>query len=235
MKKFLSILNFAIIVIAIALLLIFFISIRHLYESSSIKAFIVQISNFNSAIDQFYAKYEALPGDLKSTVEYGLSNQNSDGNNNGIIEDRNGNINSLSGEVTNFWMHLSKSGIINQNFDGLENQNAKIDSSFPRSMIGTDRGITVFGYNGKNYYQIGVASSKETNIIMSDNSLRSVEASDIDTKIDDGLPFMGRIIAVWGNSLNQISQNKKCVFDSEYNVRSKIPSCQLRIEIGSSI
>ena len=235
MKKVISILNFAIVAIAIALLLIFFISIRHLYESSSIKAFIVQISNFNSAIDQFYVKYEALPGDLKSTVEYGLSNQNSDGNNNGIIEDRNGNINSASGEVTNFWMHLSKSGIINQNFDGLENQNAKIDSSFPRSMIGTDRGITVFGYNGKNYYQIGVASSKETNIIMSDNSLRSVEASDIDTKIDDGLPFMGRIIAVWGNSLNQISQNKKCVFDSEYNVRSKIPSCQLRIEIGSSI
>ena len=233
MKRISSILKFVIIIIVIALLLIFFISIRQLYESSSIRAFIVQMSNFDSAIDQFYTKYEALPGDLKSTVEFGLSKDSSDGNNNGIIEDRNNHINSASGEVTNFWMHLSRSGMINQNFDGLENQNAKIDSSFPRSVIGNSVGITVFGYNGKNYYQVGVDGANDKNIIMSDNSFRSEEAADIDIKIDDGFPFTGRIIATSGELLNQFSQNKKCVFDSEYNIKSKIPSCQLRIEIGA--
>jgi len=234
MKNSVSILKFIIMVAITAALLIFFISIKQLYELSGVKAFIVQIYNFDSAINQFYTRYQALPGDVASTVEYGLSGKSSDGNNNGIIEDQNGNINSASGEVTNFWMHLSKSGIINQNFDGLENRKAIIDNSFPRSAIGDNRGITVFGYNGKNYYQIGVAASNETNIVMSDNSFRSIEADDIDNKIDDGLPFTGKVIAVSGTSLNQISQNKKCAFDDEYNIRSKIPSCQLRIEIGSS-
>lgn len=233
MKRIISILKFVVVIIIIVLLLIFFVSVGQLYESSGIKAFIVQMSNFDSAVNQFYTKYEALPGDLKSTVEFGLSDKNSDGNNNGIIEDQNGYINSASGEITNFWMHLSKSGMINQNFDGLENQNAKIDTSFPRSVIGNSVGITVFGINGKNYYQIGVNSANDKEIIMSDNSFGSEEAAEIDTKVDDGFPLTGRIVTASGSLPNKLSQNKKCIFDSEYNTKSKNPSCQLRIEMGT--
>jgi hypothetical protein len=233
MKEKFSILRSLIILVVVSLLLIFFIFIRQLYSNSNIRAFIVEISTFDSAIKQFYLKYESFPGDVASTVDFGLSKTNTDGNDDGLIQDKNGDIKAASGEVVNFWLHLSNSGFIQQNFDGRENMEAKIDTTFPRSVIGSDIGITAFGVDGKNYYQVGVMGANNKNIIMSDNSLKTSEALEIDMKLDDGLAISGRIVAVSGKTVNKIAKNGKCVLGNEYNFKTAMPVCQLRIEIGA--
>ena len=233
-KKAFALIEVLVIIIVVSFLIAAFIFIRELNKNNSVKAFISQIAAFDNAIEQFYDKYDALPGDIDYTVAFGLSETNTDGNNNGIIEDANGGISKASGEITNFWVHLSNSKFISQIFDGAENDNAKIGSTFPISKISVRKGITVYYYNGKNYYQVGVVEADKNGIVMSDNSLKVLESFNIDIKIDDGLPASGRVIVVGGKSVNGIYEDTNCVVNKEYNTTINTPSCQLRIEFGTT-
>jgi hypothetical protein len=209
--------------------------LQDLGKSTSIKALISQFTEYDTAVKQFYLKYNSIPGDTASTVSFGLSATNTDGNDDGLIEDAKGGTNEFSGEVANFWMHLSKSGFIKQNFDGAQNENAKINNSFPSSKIGDKVGVTAFGYDGKNYYQIGIISANKNRLIMSDKSLKPSEAFNFDLMIDDGLPTSGRVIATSGIKVNRPDKDKKCSDNKEYETSNNSPSCQLRIEFETNI
>ena len=236
LKSF-SILEITIVIIVASLIITALIFMQNLNKSTGIKALIVQFSEYDRAIKQFYLKYNSLPGDTKSTIDFKLSKTNTDGNDDGIIEDAKGGINEFSGEVTNFWMHLGNSGFIEQNFDGAKNENAKINTSFPASKIGDKTGVTVFGYQGKNYYQIGITGADKNRIILTDKSLKPSEAFGFDMMIDDGIPTTGRVVAAFGNKVNGINsdKNKKCAIDKEYKTNNNSPACQIRIEFGITI
>ncbi|MDA0902063.1 MAG: hypothetical protein O3B09_01455 [Proteobacteria bacterium] len=227
-----AIIRIFIIMIIVTLLIIALIFLQSLSKEAAIKSFISQIFVFDQAIESFYHKYDALPGDAVATVEFALSKTNSDGNGNGVVEDANGDIIAPSGEVVNFWLHLSNSGFIHQQFDGLKGHNAQIGTTFPISSLNSKRAISVFGYGGKNYYQIGVSGTSDDALIMSDDSLTTAESLKIDIKIDDGFPKSGSVMAVGGRRVNGFDQLGDCVVNDEYNRNITYSTCQIRIEFG---
>lgn len=204
--------------------------VTQISHTSDVKSLVVQIAKYNNAITTFTDKYNALPGDAKNTVSFGITENNTDGNGDDIVTDRNQKIISASGEITNFWLHLSKTKLIGENFDGAENEKAKIGSTFPISKVGDKIGIVVFGDEGKTFFQIGFKFSNHDRLFTSNRSLKTFESYSFDEKIDDGNPKKGRVIAVGENHLNATS-NDECVKFSEYNQTNDQPVCQLRIEI----
>lgn len=203
---------------------------KRIIKENDVKSLIMQIKKYDAAINSFTQKYRALPGDVQGTVTYGITETNSDGNGDNIITDRAQNIIAANGEMANFWMHLSKSKMLNENYDGKENEKAKIGSTFPVSKIGEKVGIIVFGDGGETFYQIGLASFNRDRLYTKNNSLKTDEAFLFDRKIDDGNPKKGYVVAVGGDSLN-ILQNNECMKFNEYNLGSVSPACQVRIEM----
>lgn len=190
----------------------------------------MQIKKYDDAVAAFGEKYDALPGDVCGTQTYGITTENTDGNCDNIVNDRNQKIISANGEITNFWMHLSKTKMLNEIFDGAENEKVKIGNSFPISKIGDKIGIIAYSDEGKTFYQIGFKYANSHRLFMSDRSLKTFESYWFDEKIDDGNPRKGRVIAVGKSSLN-IIENNECVKFSEYDQTNNDPVCQLRIEI----
>lgn len=203
---------------------------KRIIRENDVKSLIMQIKKYDAAINSFTQKYRALPGDVQGTVTYGITETNSDGNGDNIITDRAQNIIAANGEISNFWMHLSKSKMLNENYDGKENESAKIGSTFPVSKIGEKIGIIVFGDGGETFYQIGLASANSDRLYTKNSSLKTDEAFLFDRKIDDGHPKRGHVVVAGGDGLNFL-QNNECVKFNEYNLGSVSPVCQVRIEM----
>ena len=204
---------------------------NNLAKQNNIKSLITQIGQYNSAIATFSEKYHALPGDMNNTVAYGITKLNTDGNSDNSITDLLGEISQANGEIINFWHHLSKSGMINKNFDGKENEYATIGESFPLNPIGEKNGIVTFSFEGKTFYQVGLKAVDKKQMHMA-NVLKTSEAFLLDQKIDDGNPTTGIVVAAGSKILNSLT-NKECVKFNEYDQSNIKPVCQIRIEIRS--
>ena len=143
----------AICIITVAVAGIF--AVQMISRTSDARGLVAQIQKYDQSIVAFRTKYQALPGDVKNTINQNLSSENTDGDNNGIITNQTMGINRAEGEITNFWLHLSKTKMIDENYDGKDDSDAKNGSTFPLSKIGENSGIAVFGNEGKTFYQIG--------------------------------------------------------------------------------
>ncbi len=229
-KNAYTIIEFLILFCLIALILNTIFFAKNVLKSSNIKSLTAQIKKYDDAIAAFGDKYDALPGDVCDTRNYGITENKTDGNCDNIITDRNEKIISANGEITNFWMHLSQTKMIDENFDGATDEKAKIGETFPISKIGNKIGIVAFGDDGKNFYQIGFKYATQKNIFMSDESLTATESFLFDQKIDDGNPKKGRVVAAGKKFLNGL-ENSECVKFSNYNEANDKAVCQLRIEI----
>ena len=199
-------------------------------KENDVKSLIMQIKKYDAALNNFTEKYHALPGDIQSTAIYGITENVTDGNGDNIITDRIGSNISANKEITNFWLHLSKSKMLDENYDGKEDEEAMVGTTFPTSKIGEKVGIVAFGAEGKTFYQIGFESSSSDRIYTKNRTLKTDEALLLDTKIDDGYPQKGRVVAAGGDALN-ILQNAECVKFNEYNQSAVSPVCQMRIEV----
>lgn len=203
---------------------------KKMIHESSVKALIMQIKKYDAAINNFTIKYHALPGDIMDTKKYGIASSDNGGNGDNIISDRAQSYVSANYEISNFWLHLSKTKMLDENYDGKEGEEAKLGNTFPASKLGEKAGIVVFGSEGKTFYQIGFDFSDSNRIYTKNSTLKTSEAFLFDQKIDDGNPKKGRILATGGESLNLV-ENKECVHLNEYNQQNISPVCQLRIEV----
>lgn len=229
-QKAFTITEFLVVTILLIFVIIGVLAAKNILTSSSVKSLIVQIEQYNFAINSFTQKYHAMPGDVEDTISYGISKENTDGNGDNLIEDRNGNITQASGEIVNFWLHLSTTGFLSEKYDGKSRRKAKVKTTFPTSKIGQNIGIIAFSARGKLFFQIGFKDSNHYSMNMSDKSLKPNEAYLFDEKIDDGDAKKGKVFAA-GGKLPNILKNDKCLKFRDYNLANKTPSCQIRIEI----
>lgn len=202
---------------------------KKILKESDVKSLIMQIKKYDAALNSFTQKYHALPGDIEGTQTYGLTQTNTDGDGDNVITDKSRRIFQANGEIANFWMHLSKSKMLDENYEGEKNSHAKIKNTFPISKIGEKIGIVAFGAEGKTFYQVGFESADSKRLYMTNHSLKADEAFLFDAKIDDGFAQRGRVVAVGGNVLNQ-NADDNCVKFEEYNQDYPEPVCQIRIE-----
>jgi len=229
LKKDFSIVELLTIVIVVGLILGFVIHIEMFRKRNEINHLISDIQSYRTSVKNFDRKYGFLPGDLKKTQVFDLSVNNTDGNENGLIEDKgqqSGNFKDdiyMNAEVLNFWLHLYKSGFMVK----------KTNRVFPYIKF-LDSGILVFTDEDSNYFNISIRGINKENKIETKNNLTPYQAYIIDKKIDDGLPIDGNVFITNGKFLNIENMRKAykdCATESEYLTVFKKKLCQLVIKL----
>lgn len=192
---------------------------QDLIRAAQVRAQITQIEKFNTAINAFYGKYGALPGDLNAATahQFGFTPRGTNagqGDGNGMIEwySGSGNVGFAEGggETGLFWVDLSSANGLNVNMiegsfsSATINPPASIVTTasmnlyLPAAKIGGGNYVYVGGGSGGNAFGISVPQSIDTTGTMTSSPGMTVQqAYSIDNKIDDGLPETGNVVAAY--------------------------------------
>lgn len=217
------------IIIIISVMLSCFVNVTVNREKYNIKLLSMELQKYNAAVRNFQIKYGFLPGDLKKTQIFELSVNNTDGNENDLIDDKNQQNNifdkniKMDGELVNFWLHLYNAKMLNN------------DAKVLPYIDFLDSSIIVFNDMNKNYYHLSIKGVLPSREIETFDNFTPNQAFLLDEKIDNGLADSGKLIAHGGNRININSKNqvnKKCAVDDEYLTAHKKKLCQLIYEMN---
>jgi prepilin-type N-terminal cleavage/methylation domain-containing protein len=206
---------------------------QSLISAAEVRAQITQIEKYNSAVNTFRGKFNAIPGDMNAATaqQYGFAIGSGC---NGSIGRRDGNglldgasISTLDqgqGETTLFWQDLSNTGTGNF-IDGtfpnsgaaavgcisslalsLTQGTSYLGDYYPVGKIGHATFIYVYENNGVNWYGLSAATSVSnvSGALSSNVTLPVIQAYNMDSKVDDGLPGSGNVQAIYINGQNAV-------------------------------
>jgi prepilin-type N-terminal cleavage/methylation domain-containing protein len=183
---------------------------QSLIEAANARSLVNQISSYRSALTIFSSKYgyNAIPGDFNNASSFIVGANNGDGN--GIFGYMDGSLDTPvacggtgtttgSIEYGNFWYQLATLGLIPGTYVNLSGINPQtVGTNMPRINMFPSLGIFAYGSNqaNKNYFQVGYTNSGSTSShFPSQNFLSPNIALSVDSKIDDGNPIAGKIVA----------------------------------------
>jgi prepilin-type N-terminal cleavage/methylation domain-containing protein len=230
-QKAFSLVELSIVLVILGLLIGGILSGQSLIRASELRAVVTEYNRYYTATQTFRDKYFALPGDMtNATAFWGKDNTNCAGNTgtNATPGTCNGNGDGLmtvaggastTGETYRFWQHLALSGLIEGTYSG---QAGPLDAwdmvqgvNIPRSKLNngswgvrdywaaTSGDVTLFVTQYGNWMQMGA----DTNTDNAAAVLKPEEAWNIDTKLDDGKPGQGKVLARhWGSCTNASSE-----------------------------
>jgi len=216
---------------------------QELIENARSAAWTKQINSYITAYNSFRNTYAAIPGDMID-AQTRLPSCSADPCVNGdgdrmLSPITNTNLTvpttamALTGEKRNFWIHLTKAGLINgvDTTTALGTAFVKFGKELPAGQT-TSTGFTTDGmYDGNffgvlikggNYIDISGAFGTDQTIM----ALTPSAALYIDTKLDDGLPSTGNIMA-GGNYAAASDAN--CWTATGYTVTYNSRVCNLHI------
>ena len=199
---------------------------RDLIKAAEARATVTQIERYNSAVNTFRNKYNALPGDLnqQTASQFGFTsrpNSVGEGDGNGVIEGV-AHPFGQGGETTMFWVDLTTANGLNVNLiDGSFSaatptadapSTAAASLYLPAAKLGNGNYIYVYsggyaGHNGDgqgdgvNYFGLSAFVSFGQGgcspCLWSNPGLTVAQAAAIDKKMDDGLPTTGNVVAAY--------------------------------------
>lgn len=194
---------------------------QDLIRAAEVRSTIAQVEKYNTAVNTFRGKYNAVPGDLNASTAsaFGFTARGTNagqGDGNGVLECYTGATNSGvcqgGGETGLFWQDLSSANGLNLNL---------IDGSFasattvpvavattatanymPAAKLGRGNFVYVYSANGINYYGMSVPGAivVTTGAMPSSVSMSPQQAYNIDKKTDDGFPGTGSVTAQYVNT-----------------------------------
>jgi prepilin-type N-terminal cleavage/methylation domain-containing protein len=163
---------------------------QSMIQTAKIQAQVRQLGQFDAAVANFRAKYNALPGD---NLLFGNTGVTVDGN----ILNSIGSY-SFDGEIGRFWYDLSLNGLVNPGGSNyadasVAGQVVNPGVNLPKSILGKNGSIIAYHWTDPgNYYQIATHSGFGAIA----PTLTAIEAQAVDTKIDDGIPNNGQVIGL---------------------------------------
>lgn len=222
---------------------------QSLIRAAELRSITNQYQGFQTAQNTFRDKYFALPGDMNNATSFwGKDNTNCsadtgtaatpgtcNGNGDGLIDYPVVSAGYTTGELWQYWKHLSLAGLIEGTYTGLGGawlNNSIAGTNSPRPKIGgaawyvgnmgtagdTTRYLLTYG----NSFEFGGQSAVDPYLPI----LKPEEAWNIDTKIDDGKPATGKVIARhWNNACATSSSNTD--YTGSYNLASNVLQCAL--------
>ncbi|MET0154990.1 MAG: prepilin-type N-terminal cleavage/methylation domain-containing protein [Rickettsiales bacterium] len=224
-----SLVELAIVMVIVGLLAAGVTAGRTLMASAQMRVIIAEAQNFKLQTDNFFSRYDALPGDLKNANDAWTNAES--GNGNGKIEDD---------ESFQFWKQLRLAELIAGNFSG-EGPDAAIGVNVPASKenaAGFDalRHEAPGGWVDKagrhlkgNYLRYGKEPTPTGDAdYLTAPALTGESAADIDAKIDNGVPNYGGVLAVNGEGATHCYNADGSAYD--YSV--KLPQCVLLFTLG---
>lgn len=192
-----------------------------LIRAAELRSVTTEYNRYTTAAQTFRDKYLSAPGDMPNSTAFWGDNNTScpdaatangtpgtcNGNGNGIVE---GAAPAANGTMEGFqvWNQLSLAGMIEGSFSGTYNgsSTAVIGTSMPRAKLSNARWHTqslpnyagdgnIYAHDYINYFYLSSASSVGEAPV-----LRPEEAWNVDTKVDDGRPAYGKVIAIFWNN-----------------------------------
>ena len=187
---------------------------RDLIVSAQLRSTLGQVDKYVTAVNAFRLKFNALPGDIRQSeaTSFGLFASSAaatgQGDGNQLIEGGAAAATVPIGETIIFWRHLYEAGYV----DGalgvqsnsvlvvgtgvVTNTVTTISQSLPVTKVTPENGFIVYSTNGYNYFSImPIATITTAAYTFNTFGLTPINASNIDTKLDDGKPNVGAIIA----------------------------------------
>jgi prepilin-type N-terminal cleavage/methylation domain-containing protein len=199
---------------------------QDLIRAAYVRAQITQIERYNTAVNTFYLKYQALPGDMNQSVA--LANgfgPRGGGDGNGVLGYTGvfGPIELFDWECAMFWADLSHAGLIEGSFNtatmapgdsSLTVSWTQVPLYMPPAKIGGGNFVYVWsggwkqyfneGSDGVNYFGLSTVQGSAQGMgpmPLSDVAITVQQAYSIDRKVDDGYPQSGRVLAMYDGFL----------------------------------
>lgn len=184
---------------------------RDLIIASEVRATVSQVDKYRSAVNTFRLKYGDLPGDIGNTYPnpYGLYIwSGSITKNDGLIGGYPNYSLSPYSETLGFWRNLSDANLVDGQFGsigcsrdstfgailGPGGTSCSVDLSFPVSK-GFNQHFIVFNDGMYNYYGIYpiayIGGTGNWRYIFGNSGIPPIQAYNMDTKMDDGMPISG--------------------------------------------
>lgn len=189
---------------------------QDMIKSAEVRYTIGQIEKYNSAVNTFRSKFNALPGDIPqaSAANFGffqLTNATTtgQGDGNGLLEGGGVGATLPEGETLVFWRHLSDANLVDGNLGNIGNSLVvaatgvvtgtvtTVSQSVPPTKLNLTNYVIVYSASGINYYQLMPIATITTAPAYTFNStgITPIQSFNMDTKLDDGLPNTGIIVA----------------------------------------
>lgn len=194
---------------------------KSLIRASELRAITTEYQRYLTAANAFKDKYFAIPGDFSNaTLIWGKDTTLCNGHTGSAPTSGSGTCNGnadrqvtsaggagLTGEMYQFWNQLSLAGLIEGTYSGAagpgSNLDAVIGTNVPASKL-TNAGWTMYRWNtfsgsstvfdGDYGNPLIVGADNSTSYTLA-AAFRPEEAWNIDTKLDDGIPGRGKVIA----------------------------------------
>jgi prepilin-type N-terminal cleavage/methylation domain-containing protein len=220
MRAGFTLIEIAIVLVIIGLIVGGILVGQDLIRAAGVRATISQIEKYNTAVNTFIGKYNAMPGDMnaQTATQFGFTPRGTvagQGDGNGAIQGYGSagasGIDQGGGETGLFWVDLSTANGLNVNMiDGSFSSatitapavtvtTATMSNYLPSAKLGKGNYIYVGTFNddGVNYYGISAPSqiTLTQGFMTSAPGLSVMQAYSIDTKIDDGMPLTGNVLA----------------------------------------
>ncbi|MBN8543601.1 MAG: prepilin-type N-terminal cleavage/methylation domain-containing protein [Alphaproteobacteria bacterium] len=200
---------------------------QSLIRASELRAVTSEYQRYTAAGNTFRDKYFAIPGDFRDATRFwtrGVAAAHCvsqsgaavgspgacDGDGNGFISYA---LASESAEGFQFWRHLALAGLVEGSYTGIASAGGSSDATIGTNVPASKLGNAAWSFqNASNYVGDGSTyamdygnmfnfGGKTTNALTYATVLKPEEAWNIDTKMDDGKPASGKVIArYWNNA-----------------------------------
>jgi prepilin-type N-terminal cleavage/methylation domain-containing protein len=217
-----SLVELSIVLVILGLLVGGILAGRSLIRSAELRAITSEYDKYYVGLQAFRDKYIALPGDMNNASKFWGAQDGGDGLGTDCTDVAatsqatcNGNgdwtLTGCSYEVYRAWQHLANAGLVEGTFTGMRGPGNACQvvggKNAPRSRMGGAAWSIASGTwtsDGDDYAQSGtrfvVGIEHPTNVPINP-AFRPEEAWNIDTKVDDGRPGLGKVVTFSTNVL----------------------------------
>jgi prepilin-type N-terminal cleavage/methylation domain-containing protein len=207
-KSAFSLIELSIVLVILGLLTGGILAGQSLIRASELRAVSTESQRYITALSSFRDKYFAIPGDFSNASGFGWGSYN--GNANGTIDMS---TTAGSNEISTAWIHLANAGLVEGSYTNVV---ASTTSTSGTMTAGTNNPRSKMNNAGWNIWGLGSVAAASTIYYPNNYSnalffgggstfggnagpsgiMKSEEAWNVDTKMDDGKPETGTITAL---------------------------------------
>ena len=246
-KQAFSLVELSIVLVILGLLTGGILTGQSLIRAAELRAVTTEFQTYQTAVMTFRDKYFALPGDMRNATDFwgamtncgaaspsGSGTETCNGDGDGQIDDPT--TAGQTGESFGFWRHLANAGLIEGTYTGISESggsvaNADVGVNVPASKLGRagwttvnfdDEANIVGTYGNVLFFGQATAIGRTVSVALS-----TEETWNIDTKIDDAKPWLGKVVVQTGqgssgtNCANAVASSQAVSAAAEYELSNR--------------